>query len=385
MEILIIEDIASSEFGGAERTMRSYCEYLARNHRLHFVYDRPGDYAQGQSQIYASVNRISVSQLRAQPTLSWVREVVKLVCLCKKQNIDLILTHVIHSVSMLRVVRMLTGTKVVVLFKWVCSTEGVGLQATWGLKGLDCGISVSRFVASYWIKNGFSKERMHIVPEGVALDGELPSDDPWQLPVERDDRAVGFAGRIVPEKGLHILIDAIARLSNQGARVECFVAGSFEPGDDGPLHRYHASIKKQIDDLGIKPKVHFLGYVKHLGGFLKKMDAVVIPSICQEAQPMVLMESMAAGTPVVASRVGGVPEVLTNTLAKWIFRPDDVDDLCSKLTEVLELATTERVRLADALRQRAVAEYSIQECHKRLSEVIRSVHDGWGAAARRAI
>ena len=321
MNILIIEDIASSTFGGAERTMRSYCEYLARDHQLHFVYDRPGDYAQGQSQIYASVNRVSVSPLRAQPIISWVREMVRLVCLCKKQNIDLILTHVVHSVSMLRVVRMLTGTMVVVFFKWVCSTEAVGLQAAWGLKGLDCGISVSRFVASYWIKNGFPKARMHVIPEGVRLDGDLPSDESWRLRMRKDDRAVGFAGRIVPEKGLHVLIDAIARLSNQGARVECFVAGIFEPGDDGPLHRYHASIQKQIDDLGIRSKFHFMGYIKHLSGFLNKMDAVVIPSLCQEAQPMVLMESMAAGTPVVASMVGGVPEVLTSTLARWIFRP----------------------------------------------------------------
>ena len=134
------------------------------------------------------------------------------------------------------------------------------------------------------------------------------------------------------------------RLSNQGARVEVvFVARhDYEPGDDGPVHRYHASIQKQIDDLGIRSKVHLMGYIQHLSGFLKKMDAVVVPSLCHEAQPMVLMESMAAGTPVVASRVGGVPEVLTSTLARWIFCPGDVDDLCSKLTDVLELTSPRR-------------------------------------------
>src|SRR5262245_24971811 len=128
MNILIIEDIASSTFGGAERTMRSYCEYLAQRHHLHLVYDRTGDYVSEFGHIYTTVTRISVHPLRAQPIISWFREMYKLVRLCKMQNVSLIITHVVHSLPMLRVVRVLTRIRVVVLFKWICSTERVGLQ-----------------------------------------------------------------------------------------------------------------------------------------------------------------------------------------------------------------------------------------------------------------
>jgi glycosyltransferase involved in cell wall biosynthesis len=370
MNILIIEDMASSTFGGAERTLRSYCEHLATHHHLHLVYDRGGDYSRDLAHIYATVTRISVHPLRAQPLRSWLREIYKLMHLCKRQKIDLILTHVVHSVLMLRVVRMFTGIRVVVLFKWVCSTERVGLQAEWGLKGVDRGISVSHFVAGYWTRNGFPPNRMCVIPEGVAVDLGGSGAECRRLSRVNGNINVGFAGRIVPEKGLHVLIDAIALLRKQGIGAECFVAGTFEPGDDNLLQSYHASVQKQIDDLDMKSTVHFVGYINPLSDFIKRRDVMVLPSLCQDAQPIVVMESMAAGTPVVATRVGGVPEMLTGALARWICRPGDVMDLCTKLAEFLALTDAEKAQLACVLRDHVVTNYSIQTWHQRMSKAI---------------
>jgi len=350
--------------------MRSYCEYLAKSHQLHLAYDRAGDYARELAHIYASVTRISVLPLRAQPPVSWLRETYKLMRLCRKQKIDVILTHVVHSLPMLRVVRMLMGIKVVVLFKWVCSTERVGFQAEWGLRGLDCGISVSHFVADYWIRNGFPAQKMSIIPEGVAVEGD-GSGAECGCSIDVDGKlAVGFAGRIVPEKGLHVLIDSIALLRIQGIGVECFVAGTFEADEGNPMHSYHISVQKQINDLDLKSKVHFVGYVNPLNGFIKKMDVMVLPSLCQDAQPIVLMEAMAAGTPVVATQVGGVPEMLSGVLTRWLVRPDDVVDLCSKLAEVFALTAVEKAELGCVLRRHALANYSIQTWHQQLSKAI---------------
>ena len=372
MNILIVEDAASSTFGGAERTMRSYCEYLAKDHRLHLIYDRVGDYACDKSNIYATINRISLHPFRAQPTLSWFREMFRLVFLCKKEKIDLILTHVVHSVSMLRVVRILTGIRVVMLFKWVCSTDRVGLQAEWGLRGLDCGISVSRFVADYWTRNGFPPHKMRVIPEGVRVDAEESRTETEGLrsPIPTSHLAVGFAGRIVPEKGLHVLIDALAHLRSSGKEAECFVAGTFEPDADSSSYPYHAALRKRVHDLNMECKVHFLGYVTPLSDFLKQMDVVVVPSLCQEAQPIVLLESMAVGTPVVASEVGGVPEMMTGPLVKWVFRPNDAGEICSKLGEFETLTNSEKHQLSRTLKAHAMTHYSIEQCHQRLTEVI---------------
>jgi glycosyltransferase involved in cell wall biosynthesis len=366
MNVLVIEDIASSLFGGAERTLRGFCEESAKTHRLHLVFDRTGDYVDKESQIYATVTRVCTLPLGAQRIRLWATAVLKLRRLCKAEKIDLIVTHVVHSVSMLRVLRILTGIKVVILFKWICSMERVGHQAEWGLRGLDCGISVSRFVANYWISNGFRSARMKVVPEGVDVSGSLGYGGVRSSENTAKALAIGFAGRIVQEKGLHILLEAVARLRLSGIAVDCFVAGTFAPGSDNSLERYHTAIQKEIHALGLDTHVHFLGYVKLLADFLMQMDVVAVPSLCQDAQPIVLMETMAVGTPVIASRVGGIPEMLTGKFGKWLCDPGNVDDLYNKLAEILTLATSEKMSLRRELRQYAHLNYSISAWRQRL-------------------
>jgi glycosyltransferase involved in cell wall biosynthesis len=370
MNILIIEHTASSTLGGAERTLRSYCEYLAQNHKVHLVYDRTGDYVQSLAQIYASVTRISVLPFKGQPTVSWFREMLKLVRLCKERNIDLILTHVNHSASMLRVVRKLTGIKVVMLFKWICSTERVGLQAQWGLHAMDCGVSISRFTADYWIRNGFPAEKMQVVPEGVELLSSTTAGDYDTPDTPQRVLKLGFAGRICADKGLHVLLEAVSKLKSRGMAVECFVAGVFAPGDGGELQRYHTTIQEQIDHLHLNSIVHFEGWVNALTPFLRKMELIVVPSIFQECQSIVLMESMAVGTPVIASRVGGIPERMTGSFTRWLFESGNVDDLMRKIEEYLALPISEKSQLRKELRQYAVNNFSIAKWHHELSRAI---------------
>jgi glycosyltransferase involved in cell wall biosynthesis len=213
---------------------------------------------------------------------------------------------------------------------------------------------------------------MHIIPEGIKIDaGKSHTETEGcrsSIPTKR--LAIGFAGRIVPEKGLHILIDAVARLRSSGKEAECFVAGRFEPDANGSSSLYHAKLRKRVYDLGIEQNVHFLGYVTPLNDFLKKVDIVVVPSLCQDAQPIVLLESMAVGTPVIASRVGGVPEMMTGRLSKWVFRRDDAGEICAKLDEFEALTNSEKHELSSMLRVHATTHYSIEQCHQQLTEAI---------------
>jgi glycosyltransferase involved in cell wall biosynthesis len=367
MNILVIEDAASSTFGGAERTMRSYCEHLSKSHRLHLVYDRAGDYSRDLSDIYATVTRISLHPLRVQPALTWQKELLRLVRLCRREKIDLILTHVVHALSTLRMVRLLSHTRTVFIFKWVCSTEQVGWQARWGLKGIESGISVSSFVAGYWIKNGFPEHKMCVIPEGISMDDESgnPRVDPSR---PKEPLTVGFAGRIVPEKGLHILIDAIAQFKATGKPIKCLVAGVFDAERNGSS--YHSAIQKQVYDLGLVADVDFLGYITPLTGFIRQIDVMVVPSICQDAQPIVLLESMVTGTPVIASQVGGVPEMMTGPLETWVVASNSSSRLFAKLVEFDALTTRERAQLGQFVRRYAATNYSIEACHQRLTERI---------------
>jgi len=260
--------------------------------------------------------------------------------------------------------------RVAILFKWICSTERVGVQAEWGLRGLDCGVSVSNFVAEYWSRNGFPKHKMRVIPEGINTDlnghsaGAIPARDPNAKLV------VGFAGRIVPEKGLHVLLDAVGRYKQSGKKVRCLVAGTFDPHAGNPSSRYHEELRKQIDDLDLTSEVQFLGYVSPLDNWLRRLDLLVVPSLCQDAQPIVLLEAMVSKTPIVASRVGGIPEMMSGQFARWMFKPGDVRDLYAMLINFDELTRLQKAQLGTMYRQHAVMNYSIQNCHARLTEAL---------------
>lgn len=372
MKILVLEDIASSTFGGAEQTMRAFCERLAlEGHELHLVYDRPGDYSQNVDGLYASVTRVSTLPLLAQPTYGWTKSVLTLARVCRAHNIDLILTHVVHSVSMLRVVNMMVGVRIAVYFKWVCDTDTVGAQATWGLKAVDRSAAVSRFVADYWVRNGLPAKTLDVVPEGISM-REL-DEGAGSASISTGDTSgkksfdIGFAGRIVPEKGLQILLDAVAGLSKRGLNARCFVAGKFEP----ETNSFHASLRAQTERLGISDSVKFLGYVAPLAGLFSDMDVVAVPSLCQDAQPIVLMQAMALGIPVVATRVGGIPELLPGDLSRLTCEPENVTDLEDLLLSVSEMPSDKRRSLAETLRSRTRADYSLDQSHRRLMSALR--------------
>jgi glycosyltransferase involved in cell wall biosynthesis len=127
-------------------------------------------------------------------------------------------------------------------------------------------------------------------------------------------------------KGLHILLDALKALKDNGQSFDLTVVG------DG---RESASYKKQSEELAIQENVHFVGSVserERIGSYFEQSDLFILPSLT-EGLPRVVIESMAAGVPCIASNVGGVPELLPSDN---IFEPNSVEALSSKLTQFTE-------------------------------------------------
>ncbi len=331
MNILIIEDLASSRSGGAERSMRNFCEYLARNHQVFIAYDRPGDYVHDASKnkIYKRTYQLSSSTIRQQGFINWFRELRKLVQIIRSEKIQVINTHVNQSLSMLHVAKWLTGVQLTVYLKWIATTSKVGKLTAWGLSGVDRIATVSLFVADYWKKNGLREKRTRVIPEGIMLDSR---ED--KVSKKNSSLHLCFAGRICKEKGLHLLLAALDQLNKQGIRSTLHIAGLFDTENNHPQLSYHREIKNQITSLQLEKDVFFHGYVDPLTKFLAQHDLVVVPSICQDAHPLVILEAFAVSRPVVASRVGGIPEILEGRFDEFIFASEDVKGLTNKIKEI---------------------------------------------------
>ena len=186
-------------------------------------------------------------------------------------------------------------------------------------------IAVSPSLREYMIERGVPAERVVYVPNGVpgsshAIDRQPPTGT-WTL---------GAVALFRPRKGIEILLEALASLRSCGANVRLRAVGSFEtPG-------YESTIRALAERLGLQGAIDWIGFTRNVNRELAKVDLFVLPSLFGEGLPMVVLEAMAAGLPVVASRVEGVPNAVMHRETGLLVEPGSVSQLARAIEELLD-------------------------------------------------
>jgi glycosyltransferase involved in cell wall biosynthesis len=166
---------------------------------------------------------------------------------------------------------------------------------------------------------------------------------------------IGVVARLSHEKGVDLLVEAIAKLRASGINAALVIAGD---GDE------KARLDAQISRLGIGPHVHYLGRISAVMGLYPQLDLLVIPSRPgSEGLPNVLLESIRAGTPVVATRVAAVPEVLTDPMAGIVVEPGSPDAIAQGVKIALKLCRGDE---AAAARLEVLERFSIERRVERI-------------------
>jgi glycosyltransferase involved in cell wall biosynthesis len=172
------------------------------------------------------------------------------------------------------------------------------------LRQADGIMAVSKDLARHVVDLGVDPERVRVIYDGINAQLFHPgsrSQARAELGLSESDPLILFVGSLVAVKGIDVLIDACAQLAKQGLRFRCLLVGQ------GQLR---AALEKQIAGLGLQGHVELLGSRPHdqLPAWYRAADVFVLPSR-SEGVPNVLQEAIACGTPFVASRVGGIPEI----------------------------------------------------------------------------
>lgn len=168
------------------------------------------------------------------------------------------------------------------------------------------------------IRNGIDVERFH--PERHAPAGLRES-----LGFAPDDPVLVVLGRLEPQKGHRILLEAMPAIRREFPRVRLVCAG------DGVLG---ADLKAQMRAFGLQDSVRFVGYQSNPQDWLALADLTVLPSFF-EGLPLVAMESLAAGRPMVATAVDGTPEVIVHGRTGMTVPPCDPGSLAKAICELL--------------------------------------------------
>lgn len=173
------------------------------------------------------------------------------------------------------------------------------------------------------------RRKLVTIPNGVDPTPYTRAAEPLEV-----KRALGIAGRgpvlgiaakLRPEKRIEDLIEALSYLRLYFPEIVLLIAGV--GGEEEKLRRTAA-------EHGVADSVHFLGMRRDIPDILRALDLMVLPS-SREGTPMILLEALAAGVPVVATRVGGIPEIITHGLNGSLVEPLQPGALAREITRLL--------------------------------------------------
>jgi len=229
----------------------------------------------------------------------------------------------------------------------------------------DAVIVVSQGLAEFLeTTERLPRRKMVIIGHGVGVDPHVaPRDEARSaLALPALDPLIGCVGRLSPEKGHAFLLRALPAIVAAFPRAGCVLAG------DGPSR---ASLEDEARRLGMADRVVFLGHRGDVPGILSALDLFVQPSL-YEGFGMSLLEAMAARLPIVASRVGGIPEVVDDQVTGLLVPPADAQALGRAVTALLGDCGRAR-RYADAAARRVSERHSMTAVAARVDALYRRV------------
>jgi glycosyltransferase involved in cell wall biosynthesis len=255
--------------------------------------------------------------------------------ICERHMADIVQTHAVKShflVSLLRKRR----------FRWIAFHHGYTSEELkvhvynqcdrWSLRACDCVVTVCAAFASKLARRGSRQNRIFVVPNSVKLDFVYPNAMQLQETRQRwlisgDELVILVIGRLSPEKGHRYLIDAIAKIASSAPQLKLKVLIAGEGSAEGKL-------KTQIAKRGLEKRIKLIGQYSDVRPLFSIADLFVLPSL-SEGCPNALLESMAACVPIVATNVGGVPEIVNDGESAILVPPANIDLLGKSILELL--------------------------------------------------
>jgi glycosyltransferase involved in cell wall biosynthesis len=223
-------------------------------------------------------------------------------------------------------------------------------------------IAVSPSLRDLMIREGFSPDRVVYVANGVpgtqVVERKKPTGT-WTL---------GMAALFRPRKGIEVLLAALAELRTAGHDVRLRAIGPFETPE------YHQEVLTLVERLGVGGAIDWTGFVGDIHTELRQVDLFVLPSLFGEGLPMVVLEALAAGLPVVASDVEGIPVAIRSGNEGLLVDANNPAMLALAIEQIIAPDSThDYLRLSANARQRHADHFSATAMATGVAEVYRGV------------
>lgn len=355
--ILVVIAAASIEAGPVKGCLQFIRQLRGRELAFHLVnFRRPGDVVIGR-RFATAAEAVGVPvAFIVQHGHGYAALARELAAMAARERIDIVQSHGFKPAVLCAWLRLRHG------LSWICFCHGATAE-NWRVRCYHAAERAVRLFADRIVLVAAAQQGglLRLRARGVrvihnAVDPESPVavsaagvDVRATLGLGEGTRLLVAVGRLSPEKGIDVLLAAIARLHGEGGRdLHLALVG------EGPQAR---ALRAQASRLGMAARVTFVGHVSTPGDFLQAADIVVLPSR-SEGIANVALEAMALGRPLVATAVGGTPEIVRDGASGLLVPADDAAALARAVERVLADPAL-AAHLARGARDHARAELSV--------------------------
>jgi glycosyltransferase involved in cell wall biosynthesis len=293
-----------------------------------------------------------------------------LLSLLRAERIDVLHSHQFGSNFWASILGRMAGTPVVIAHEHNWSFEGQRLRRFVDRRVIasraDAFLAVSRETRRGMIElEGIDPQRIRFVPLGIATPVTTPEADVRaELGIGDGAPVIGTACTLRPEKALEVLVRAAAALIEDFPDLRVLIAG------EGPDR---ARVESAIDRLGVRQTVTLLGGRGDIPDFLRALDVAVCSSDW-EGSPLSVMEYMEAELPVVATRVGGIPDMISSGVEGLLVPPGEPEAIAVAVAELLrDPARAAEMGRRGRLRRRE--EFDLDVTARRIGELYEELYE----------
>lgn len=224
-------------------------------------------------------------------------------------------------------------------------------------------IAYSKSISEYWIGLGLNPAKVETVPNAIEETFASPADVRSMFDVNWAGPMIGLIGRIIPERGHQLLIEALPNLRREFPNIVLFIVGD---GDAASV----TSLKRLTNNLGLNRSVVFTGHREDAHSILKALDVLVLPYSI-EPFGRTLLEAWQLEVPVVLSQVGHISDIVADGKNGYLFDPNSPSDLTLKLTTILSDPGL-REQLAKSGRETCLKRYSVDAHCRNIEKIYRN-------------
>ncbi|MCP4650995.1 MAG: glycosyltransferase family 4 protein [PVC group bacterium] len=344
-KIKIAHIVTRMDWGGSPDIVRILCEYADKEkYEVKLVFGQTKHPSEKTNRFFRKfpMQLLNVPHLRRDINI-WFDflALVRLYVLIKKENFDVVHTHTAKAGMLGRIAAKLAGVKVIVhtshghnfygYFGLVMSKLIVVLER-WAVGFTNRLVVLTdlekRDLIAYQVADESKISKIHTAVEFEELGGLSDVDREFkktQMRIHPGELVVGMVGRLEPIKGVEYCVEAAIQLCNKHKNIRFMLVGS------GSLL---ALLRDKVQAVGLNERISFTGWRDDVRQIMPIFDVLVLPSL-NEAVGLVLIEAQALGIPVLATAVGGIPEVVENGKSGILVQPKDVSGFAQAIESLI--------------------------------------------------